>query len=46
MITYRCAPCTPAAAPNVGHSFTQPVKFITQVMVSDKRIFRPSLGQA
>ena len=46
MITCRFAPCPSAAAPNSGHSFTQPVKFITQVMVSDKRILRLSWGQA
>jgi hypothetical protein len=46
MITYRLAPCPSAAAPNIGHSFTQPVKLITQVMMSDKRIFRLSWGQA
>jgi len=35
MITCRFAPCPSAAAPNSGHNFTRPVKFITQVMASD-----------
>jgi len=42
MITNRLAPCIPAA-PNSGHNFNQPVKFISQVMVSDNVMYA---GQA